>query len=187
MESRLYVGNLTDDVSIEGLRQRFAEIGPVADVELATDRASGRMRGHAFVTMANPADAQAAAKKLNGSLFDDRRLRVNVAGAESDRSRSKAPERARITSQFRERLNMAYELDCGGVALVVRLFPEDPREQSWRVEATIKDGPTMAAAGATRAAAVEELVRSIQTRAASPFYGLDWPAVTEALANVRAI
>lgn len=185
MESRLYVGNLSDDVSAESLRSRFAEYGPVADVHLATDRSSGRLRGHAFVTMENAADAQTAMAQLNGSLFDDRRLRVNIAGEERDRARSKAPERARITSQFRERLNMSYELDCGGVSLTIKMFPEDAREESWRVEASTKvDGAVTAASGRTRAIALEELARSSQ---ASGLLGLDWAAIIEALAAVRAI
>lgn len=189
METRLYVGNLSDDVSAEALRRRFAEFGPVSDVHLATDRSSGRLRGHAFVTMANAADAQTAMKELNGSLFDDRRLRVNIAGEEHDRTRPKVAERARITSQFRERLNMSYELDCGGVSLTIKMFPEDAQEQSWRVEASTKggdavEGAVTAASGPTRAAALEELVRSSQ---ASGLLELDWPAIIAALAAVRAI
>jgi RNA recognition motif-containing protein len=193
MESRLYVGNLSDDVSVESLRRRFADFGPVADVQLAIDRASGRRRGHAFVTMANAADAQIAMRELNGGLFDDRRIRVNIAGEERDRSRSKLPQRARITSQFRERLNMAYELDCGGISLTLKVFPEDAREQSWRVEASTKGGGTaddavIAASGRTRAIALEELAHSSQASgAATCFLALDWAAITEALAAVRAI
>ncbi len=193
MESRLYVGNLSDDVSAESLRRRFAEFGLVSDVYLATDRSSGRLRGHAFVTMANAADAQAAMRELNGSLFDDRRLRVNIAGEERDRTRSKVSERARITSQFRERLNMTYELDCGGISLTIKMFPEDAREQSWRVEASTKggvgaDGAAIAASGRTRAIALEELARSSQASgAATGFFALDWVAITDSLAAVRAI
>ncbi|AKV00172.1 RNA-binding protein [Labilithrix luteola] len=163
----------------------------MSDVHLATDRSSGRLRGHAFVTMANEADAHAAMRELNGSLFDDRRLRVNIAGEERDRTRSKeVTERTRITSQFRERLNMTYELDCGGVSLTLKMFPDDAREQSWRVEASTKgggmvvEGAVMAASGRTRATALEELARSSQ---ASGALALDWTAIIEALAAVRAI
>lgn len=196
MESRLYVGNLSDDVSVESLRKRFAEFGPVSDVQLAIDRASGRLRGHAFVTMANEADAQIAMRELNGSLFDDRRLRVNIAGEERDGSQSKgskAAERARITSQFRERSNMTYELDCEGVALTLKMFPEDAQEQSWRIEASTKGeggagNAVIAASGRTRAIALEALAHSAQASGASTGgLPLDWAAITEALASVRAI
>lgn len=197
MERRLYVGNLSDDVSVESLRTRFADFGPVSDVHLATDRSSGRLRGHAFVTMTNEADAQRAMRELNGSLFDDRRLRVNIAGEERDRSQSRAqseePERVRITSQFRERSNMAYELECSGVPMTLKMFPEDAREQSWRVEASTRGGElaenaVMTASGATRAIALEALAHAAQASGASTcFFALDWAAITDALASVRAI
>jgi hypothetical protein len=189
MENRLYVGNLSDDVSAESLRRRFAQFGEVSDVHLAMDRTSGRMRGHAFVTMAKPADARNAREKLDGALFEDRPLRVNIAGEDGDRSRSKAEPRARITSQFRERLNMVYELDCSGIALVVRMFPEDAKEQAWRLEASVRSRPdlTASASAPTRRGALEDLAGSWQSSATTRVSALDWDAITEALASVRAI
>src|SRR5690606_9793665 len=122
MGTRLYVGNLSEDVSVEALRRHFAACGSVLDVHLATDRSSGRMRGHAFVTMASERDARSAITQLDGSMFDERPLRVNEAGEDRrDAMLSKAEKaarnalRVRITSQFRERHSMAYELDCAGV------------------------------------------------------------------------
>lgn len=201
MEHRLYVGNLSDDVSTEALRTRFAQCGGVTDVNLAIDRSSGRMRGYAFVTMATAAAARSAIEQLNGAMFDDRPLRVNEAGAERDESRSSRANaeakgrHARITSQFRERRNMAYELDCCGVTLVLRVFPEDETERSWRVEGSIK-GPSegmppvvRSASAPTRAVALDELIRT-WTAADSAVGGavvLDWPAVVDAMHGVRAI
>ncbi len=201
MEHRLYVGNLADDVSTVALRTRFEQCGAVTDVQLAIDRTSGRSRGYAFVTMATAADARSAIEQLNGAMFDDRPLRVNEAGAERAESRSSRAQaeakqrRARITSQFRERHNMAYELDCGGVTLVLRMFPEDETERSWRIEGSIKeaseDAPPVvrSASASTRAAALDELIRT-WTAADAGVGGamqLDWPAVVDALQGVRAI
>ena len=42
MENRLYVGNLSDDVSASALKSLFAGLGEVSEVHLATDRGSGR-------------------------------------------------------------------------------------------------------------------------------------------------
>lgn len=201
MEHRLYVGNLPDDVSTEALRARFAQCGAVTDVDLAVDRSSGRMRGYAFVTMATAADARSAIEQLNGAMFDDRPLRVSEAGADRGESRSSKANaeakqrRARITSQFRERRNMAYELDCGGVSLVLRVFPEDETERSWRIEGSIKGASegtppvVRSASGATRAAALDELIRT-WTAADAAVGGaavLDWLAVVDAMQGVRAI
>src|SRR5690606_1073566 len=77
MGSKLYVGNLPEDASTYALRSRFAEIAPVLDVELAVDRASGRMRGYALVTMESNEGARRAIEKLDGARFEDRRLRVS--------------------------------------------------------------------------------------------------------------
>jgi hypothetical protein len=159
------------------------------------------MRGYAFVTMATAADARSAVEQLDGAMFDDRPLRVNKAGAERDESRSSKANaeakqrRARIASQFRERRNMAYELDCGGVTLVLRVFPEDETERSWRIEGSIKGAsegtpPVVRSASAsTRAVALDELIRT-WTAADAAVGGavvLDWPAVVDAMQGVRAI
>ncbi|MGH7281044.1 MAG: RNA recognition motif domain-containing protein [Polyangiaceae bacterium] len=190
-ETRLYVGNLPDDVSAEELRRRFAEYGAVKNVELPTDRASGRLRGHGFVTMENAAEAQVAMSKLNGAMLDEKRLRVNIAG-ERDHSRVEAPVTARITSQFRERTNMVYELNCEGTRLTIKMFPEDVNGEAWRLHAFVKSATDevvgIEATSATRASALAELARGWQ-EAASPTsaFKLDWPAITQALATVRAI
>jgi RNA recognition motif-containing protein len=195
MDTRLYVGNLSDDVSTEALKKRFAEYGDVTDVQLAMDRSSGRPRGHAFVTMPNAAEARAAMTQLNGSLFEDRPLRVNVAGEEREKTRVKAdPSIPRIASQFRERLNMTYELEWqGGVRLAIRMFPTDPKESEWRIEACTKgvegaDDTVVSASAPTRANALAEVARewTVQTTAAG-LPALDWAAITQAMAAVRAI
>jgi hypothetical protein len=194
METRLYVGNLSDDASTEELRKRFGEFGTVSDVQIAFDRGSGRPRGHAFVTMSNAAEARSAMAQLNGAMFDEKPLRVNVAGEERDKTRAKADQLApRITSQFRERLNMTYELDCAGVRLAIRMFPTDPKEEEWRIEACTKgiagaDDMVVTASAPTRKAALEEVARAwgVQTTAAG-LPALEWVAITNAMAAVRAI
>jgi RNA recognition motif. (a.k.a. RRM, RBD, or RNP domain) len=201
MEHRLYVGNLADDVSTEALRQRFEQYGRVSNVHLAVDRSSGRMRGYAFVTMATAAEARSAIDQLDGAMFEERPLRVNEAGEEREGSRSSQASanakqrRARITSQFRERRNMTYELDCGGVALCIRVFPEDESERAWRIEVSTK-GPTegapatvQTASAPTRAGALEEVSRTWPVPDASLLGAttLDWSAIVEAMQAVRAI
>ena len=190
-ETRLYVGNLPDDVSAEELRRRFAEYGVVKNVELPTDRASGRLRGHGFVTMENAAEAQVAMSKLNGAMLDEKRLRVNIAG-ERDHSRVEAPVTARITSQFRERTNMVYELDCEGTRLTIKMYPEDVNGEVWRLHAFVKSATDeivgVEATSATRASALAELSRVWQDASApTSAFKLDWLAITQALAAVRAI
>jgi RNA recognition motif-containing protein len=87
MNNRLYVGNLSYDVTTEALRACFAECGEVAETHVVTDRDTGRPRGFAFVTMAKEAEATYAIERLNNAMFEGRPLRVNVAEERSSRGR----------------------------------------------------------------------------------------------------
>lgn len=198
MGTRLYVGNLSDDVSSQALRARFAEVAAVSDVQLAVDRSSGRMRGYAFVTMETIEAARAAIEQLDGAYFEERRLRVNEAGEEREGSESKSGRGAkkpevRVTTQFRERNCMTYELDCAGVAISIRMFPADPSEKSWRIEASMKkvEGASeavIAATAATRALALAEVARTWDAeRVTHGLHPVTWKAITEALLTVRAV
>ena len=62
---KIYVGNLSFDVTEEELRQEFAAFGKIESVAIPTDRYSGRPRGFAFVEMPDQAEARAAIKNLN--------------------------------------------------------------------------------------------------------------------------
>ncbi len=79
MESKLYVGNLSYNVSEEDLRELFAQAGEVKDVALITDRETHRPRGFGFVEMANQADAEKAIQMFNDYDLDGRHLTVNLA------------------------------------------------------------------------------------------------------------
>ena len=79
MNNRLYIGNLSFDTNAESVRSAFAALGQVADVYLVTDRATGRSRGFAFVTMSTPEEAARAIQEMDGRMLDGRPLRVNEA------------------------------------------------------------------------------------------------------------
>lgn len=79
MGNRLYVGNLPFSATSETLRQAFASCGDLADVQVVTDRDTGRSRGFGFVTMGSAAEAAKAVAAMNGATIDGRALRVNEA------------------------------------------------------------------------------------------------------------
>ncbi len=79
MNTKLYVGNLTFDATENDLQDLFAPHGPVTEVNLMQDRASGRARGFGFVTMGTKEGADAAIQALNGKDFKGRALTVNEA------------------------------------------------------------------------------------------------------------
>ena len=85
MNTKLFVGNLAFSVSENDLEDLFSQHGPVSEVNLMLDRATGRPRGFAFVTMATPEGAKAAIDALNGKPFEGRNLTVNEARPREER------------------------------------------------------------------------------------------------------
>jgi RNA recognition motif-containing protein len=79
MENKLFVGNVDFNVTENDLQDAFAAHGNVIEVNLVTDRTTGRPRGFAFVTMSSPEEAQKAIAGLNGKELGGRALNVNVA------------------------------------------------------------------------------------------------------------
>ncbi len=82
---RIYVGNLSSEITEEELRQEFEAFGEVESVNLITDKISGRPKGFGFVEMTSESEGQAAITGLNGKTLKDRTLNVNVARPRSDR------------------------------------------------------------------------------------------------------
>ena len=80
MGNRLYIGNLSWDTTEETLTAALSEDGRgVKEVQIITDRDTGRPRGFAFAEMANDNDAQSAIEALDGKALDGRNLTVNEA------------------------------------------------------------------------------------------------------------
>jgi cold-inducible RNA-binding protein len=86
MSTKLYVGNLSFEATENDLRDMLSEHGPVNEVNVITDRMTGRPRGFAFVTMNTPEGAAAAIQKLNGTEWKGRALTVNEARPREERS-----------------------------------------------------------------------------------------------------
>jgi cold-inducible RNA-binding protein len=85
---KLFVGNLSFSTTENELEDLFSEHGTVTEVGLVTDRATGRSRGFAFVTMGNASEAQAAISALDGKDFGGRNIAVNEARPKTDGPRS---------------------------------------------------------------------------------------------------
>jgi len=86
MNTKLFVGNLSFDTTELDLQDLFAQAGPVTEVNIVTDRVTGRPRGFAFVTMATPEGAQAAMTTLGSKNVNGRDLTVNEARPREERS-----------------------------------------------------------------------------------------------------
>jgi cold-inducible RNA-binding protein len=85
MSNKLFVGNLDFKVTENDLQDAFAAYGTVVEANLITDRATGRPRGFAFVTMSTAEEAQKAIEGLNGKDLGGRALNVNIAREREER------------------------------------------------------------------------------------------------------
>ncbi len=86
MNTKLFVGNLSFDTTENDLQDAFAAHGVVTEANLMTDRATGRPRGFAFVTMGSPEEAQKAIEAMNGANLGGRNLTVNEARPKQERT-----------------------------------------------------------------------------------------------------
>ncbi len=79
MGKKLYVGNLSYDVTSSDLETLLSAHGTVQSAEVITDRSTGRSKGFGFVEMNSDAEAQDAISALNGQDQGGRALTVNEA------------------------------------------------------------------------------------------------------------
>lgn len=86
MSKKLYVGNLSYNVTNSSLEEMFSKFGEVRSAQLVQDRDSGRSKGFGFVEMPDDNAALEAIQGLNGKDHDGRALTVNEARPREERS-----------------------------------------------------------------------------------------------------
>jgi RNA recognition motif-containing protein len=85
MSAKLFVGNLSFNITENDLQDAFAAHGTVVEANLMMDRSTGRPRGFGFVTMSTPEEAQKAIEAMNGKELAGRALTVNIARPREER------------------------------------------------------------------------------------------------------
>jgi RNA recognition motif-containing protein len=88
MNNKLFVGGISFNTTENDLEDAFKAHGTVSEVNLITDRMTGKSKGFAFVTMSSPEEAQQAIDGLNGKTLDGRSLTVNIARPREERGGS---------------------------------------------------------------------------------------------------
>lgn len=76
---KIYVGNLSYNLSETELKDVFTPYGEVTSVKIMTDKFTGRSKGFAFVEMPNDAEANSAIEGLNNVEVAARSIKVNEA------------------------------------------------------------------------------------------------------------
>ena len=90
---RVYVGNLSYDVTEEDLKELFKGVGGVRNVEIVYNRSTHRSKGYGFLEMLNMDDAMRSVEVLNDQFFMGRKLTVSGAKAKGNDEREEAEER----------------------------------------------------------------------------------------------
>ena len=82
---KLYIGNLSIDVTEDDLRQEFQTFGKLDSVSLIKDKFRNVSKGFAFVEMEVKAEAEAAIAGLAGKELKGKKMDVNEARPKEDR------------------------------------------------------------------------------------------------------
>src|SRR5438270_13031756 len=98
MGKKLYVGNLSYEVTDSALEQMFAAHGTVQSAQVIMDRDTGRSKGFGYVEMSNDQEAQAAIQALNGKEMGCRSLIVSEARPKKEGGRRSSAGRGTLGS-----------------------------------------------------------------------------------------
>jgi cold-inducible RNA-binding protein len=85
---KIYVGNLSSDVTDETIREAFESFGQVASAKVIKDKYTGQSRGFGFVEMVEQTQAQTAIKSLNGKEILGKEISVSEARPRRDDGRT---------------------------------------------------------------------------------------------------
>ncbi|ORY12560.1 hypothetical protein BCR33DRAFT_629022, partial [Rhizoclosmatium globosum] len=75
----LFVGNMSFNAHVDGLKELFGEYGNVTSVRIPTDRETGAVKGFGYVSFSSVDEAKAALEALNGVDYEGRGLRLDYS------------------------------------------------------------------------------------------------------------
>ena len=82
---RIYVGNLSRDVTEDDLRELFQPFGRLEEVTIVKDRYNNVSKGFGFIEMPEKAEAEAAIAALHRKELKGQSMDVNEARPRTDR------------------------------------------------------------------------------------------------------
>ena len=86
MSVKLFVGGVSYSTTDQILADEFSKAGTVESAKIIIDKMTGRSKGFGFVEMSSDEEANAAIEMFNGKELDGRRVTVNEARPQVDRS-----------------------------------------------------------------------------------------------------
>jgi RNA recognition motif-containing protein len=85
METKVYIGNISQETTEQELRTMFTDAGTVGSVDVIKDHQTGKPKGFAFVIMSSQAEAEKAVSLFNEKSLNDHSLKVNIARSRGER------------------------------------------------------------------------------------------------------
>jgi len=82
---KLYVGNLSKQVTDAQLNDLAVPFGTLVSANVATERSSGESKGFGFIEFSNADEARAAIAALDGRDVNGQALKVNEAKPRKER------------------------------------------------------------------------------------------------------
>jgi RNA recognition motif-containing protein len=79
MSVRLYIGNLSEELTRQELEAVFAEVADSISTKIITDRKTNKCRGFGFVTVKTDEEADAFIEKFNGHVLNDTPIKIEKA------------------------------------------------------------------------------------------------------------
>lgn len=139
---RVYVGNLSYDVSEQDLQELFKGVGPVRNVEIVYNRTTHRSKGYGFVEMLHMDEAIRAVEVLNDQHFMGRKMTVSGAKSKGQDEREESEDRSEgpAAKVVLAPLPAAVEPDPAAVeetviqTIVENVSPEEPSAEAMVLE-----------------------------------------------------
>jgi RNA recognition motif-containing protein len=79
MNKRLYIGNLSSEVTEQDLTHNFSTVGKVVSAVIIKDRYSNQSKGFGFVEMETEEEARLAIERFNGGELQGKTITVSEA------------------------------------------------------------------------------------------------------------
>lgn len=79
MSVRLYIGNLSEELTRQELEAVFVEVADSISTKIITDRKTNKCRGFGFVTVKTDEEADAFIEKFNGHVLNDNPIKIEKA------------------------------------------------------------------------------------------------------------
>lgn len=96
MGKKVRINNLSEDTTVQDLRELFSTVGVIAHAKISREEESGLSRGYGFVEMETDDAARSAILSLNGQTLRGRQIRVGVVRpASKQQKRAERPSPAR--------------------------------------------------------------------------------------------